>query len=941
MPMQTNSNPLRFEGMGRSGRLIRNGVDRDGSVRVESNEAVANQMTARETTARKTTSREMNMPDEQPGLETRDPVVRASHMIELLAIFVFGVGLSQFIYLDARGLPLTELGAPGFDSFYHTKMAAMIPEVGLVSDFPWLRYVYFSQHHNGFISHHYGFHMLLMPFVKVSHWLTGDYLIGGRFAISVFFGASLVMLQALLILGRVPWRWMWLIAFLLLPPEFFGRHAYIRAISPSLMFMLAIVYLMFKERAVFAGVAIAAYVHLYLGSVVYAPMIVALYALANVIAPTGERRFPWRVVMWTTFGWLVGLRTYPYFSGALEFLQMQIFGTGLDPDISVGMEWNSYGNVWHFAARSCGPILTIWTVALVLRLRLGKRLNAQELTLVLIQFLFLVLTLKAKRFIEYWPPFCMLSAAFMVAPIIRPLADWFDPARLRTRTMRAAVMQLAMAMALLCVTIVIARRIDFDALMPLFRERQFWLVAGGLMIAAPLVRALGIRQNVTGGTLSIIQPLILVGVLVGGLGWAISRITTSSDIAPQLSLGVGGWLLAGCAFVAICVWSATRPRVARDDVGLSRRGLGGVTVLMFGGAIMISTVLIAGESVLARQRDVYCGYDLHTLNDAMEYLKSVSDEGDVVFTDDWDVFPAYFYFNSYNNYIVGLDPKFTHWRDPQLWERYVKLTRAQVPRTFKATWTGQDGRKMQRTVHVELSDIRDYFDARFIMVDNDHKAMARMLAKATDFAKLIYPQTQYDKCKDAQYLIFKVIDAEGGIDTVAAKKTSRTVGAQGVAYLDELKPISVEQGWGEIHFNRSVSDKPLHLSTGFFERGIGTHAPSTIVYSIPRGAEMFESSVGVSRSSDGPGTIVVSVLVDGVEVYTSPVLTRDGPPAHVRVEIGDVNELTLRANPTEDGNRWDHVDWAEPRFTGSFSGHDDPKPSQIRDRRSGISKIEE
>ncbi len=861
---------------------------------------------------------------ETPALAKSRSILSASYALELLGVFVLGVALMQFIYLDPRGLPASELGAPGFDSFYHTKMAAMMPSVGLVHEFPWLRYVYFSQHNDGFISHHYGFHALLVPFVKISHWLTGDYLIGARLAISVFFGASLVFMQALLIAGRVPWRWLWIIVFLLLPPEFFGRHAYVRAISPSLMMMLAIVLFVFRERAILAGVATALYVHLYLGSVVYIPMIVAVYAFSCLLAPAGERRFPHHVVLWTMLGWLVGLRTYPYFDGALEFLHMQIFGTGLDPDIPVGMEWNSYGNVWQFAARSCGPLLAVWTVCVVLRLRIGKRLNERELTLVIVQFAFLVLTLKAKRFIEYWPPFCMLSAAYMIAPIMRPVADWLDPVAVRVGGVRPAILRFGIAVVSLSVVILAAGRVDFSGLEPFMREWQLWAAAGALLLAGPLLQTFGISGGIKSGLRRGVQLLGLAGLFVAAVILLVRVSGGQSQADPQLDVGIVGWVLVACVMVGACVWTAAKSCGELPLANTVIRWINASSTLTFGLAIVVLAVVLGADRVTARQREIYCGYNLGALRDAMSYLKSVSEPGDVVFTDDWDVFPAYFYYNSYNNYIVGLDPKFTHWREPELWERYVKLSRGQVPRDFDAHWTGVDGQEVSRRLHVELTDIRDYFNARYVMLDSDHKAMARKLADSPEFARLIYPKTDYAECRDALYLIFEVVEPQqAGHDNGDDNRS--------IVYLSDLEPESVTQGWGTLHLDRSVTDQPLQLHDGFHRRGLGTHAPSEIVFTVPRGCDVFEAEVGVSSASDGPGTVLASVWLDDVEAFTSPLLTRSGIASHVRVELDGASRLMLRADPTEDGERWDHVDWADAHFLCEGG---EIKSTRILDRRS-------
>ena len=145
----------------------------------------------------------------------------------------------------------------------------------------------------------------------------------------------------------------------------------------------------------------------------------------------------------------------------------------------------------------------------------------------------------------------------------------------------------------------------------------------------------------------------------------------------------------------------------------------------------------------------------------MTFLKEHSDRGDVVFTDDWDIFPVYFYFNSHNHYIVGLDPKFTHQRRPALWERYVKVSRGQVPADITVSVPGENGNRVKQKLHVTLEDIREHFGARFVITDRDHKKLARKLADAEEFAELIYPSASYGDSKNAPYLIFQIRDLPG------------------------------------------------------------------------------------------------------------------------------------------------------------------------------------
>jgi len=350
------------------------------------------------------------------------PSSRPRSRLDALIVFVGGVVLMHSIYAGDGGWWKHISGVPGNDSFYHIRMASLMPQVGLLREFPWLKFCYFTDQGQAFISHHYGFHALLVPFVKLSQWITGDELPGGRWAICTFFGLLLVLLDRLLVIAHTPWRWLWLPLFVLLPFQFFTRHAFVRAITTSLVLMLLILLLMFRRRHVWTAFAVALYVHLYMGGVIFGPLIVGLYVVAMLIAPPKDGRNPWRLAAWAVAGWTIGIATHPYREGMGEFLRMQVFGTGLSPDIQVGKEWKPYNDLWWFAQMS-GVTLGVWATAVLARLRLGKPANAEELALVLINFAFLVLTLKSRRFIEYWPVFCLLSAAYLAAPVIGNITE--------------------------------------------------------------------------------------------------------------------------------------------------------------------------------------------------------------------------------------------------------------------------------------------------------------------------------------------------------------------------------------------------------------------------------------------------------------------------------------------------------------------------------------
>lgn len=138
-----------------------------------------------------------------------------------------------------------------------------------------------------------------------------------------------------------------------------------------------------------------------------------------------------------------------------------------------------------------------------------------------------------------------------------------------------------------------------------------------------------------------------------------------------------------------------------------------------------------------------------------------------------------------------------------------------------------------------------------------------------------------------------------------------TAAPAGAVYLGDLTPKSAQQGFGRLRIDREVEGGPIRLADTYYVRGLGTHAPATLVYEVPPGAQRFEAVAGVDRMFDGRVDIVV--LLDGREVFRAEKLGSTGEPARISVSVEGVRELTLRVKP--DGPQTgDHVDFGDARF---------------------------
>ena len=50
-----------------------------------------------------------------------------------------------------------------------------------------------------------------------------------------------------------------------------------------------------------------------------------------------------------------------------------------------------------------------------------------------------------------------------------------------------------------------------------------------------------------------------------------------------------------------------------------------------------------------------------------------------IFQTDWDDFPRLFFYNTWNTYLIGLDPTYLYMKDPDLFELWVEITKGREP----------------------------------------------------------------------------------------------------------------------------------------------------------------------------------------------------------------------------------------------------------------------
>jgi len=141
-----------------------------------------------------------------------------------------------------------------------------------------------------------------------------------------------------------------------------------------------------------------------------------------------------------------------------------------------------------------------------------------------------------------------------------------------------------------------------------------------------------------------------------------------------------------------------------------------ITVL----AVLYVTVMIPGIMVTDASRittELHAGIPVDRYQKVGNWLKEHSTKGDIIFHNDWDDFPPLFYNAARDRFIVGLDPTFMYNYNPELYHTWVDITR---------------GDKSDNLLEVIQGD----FQARFVLVDDDHKQMKRNIIADGRFKKV-------------------------------------------------------------------------------------------------------------------------------------------------------------------------------------------------------------
>lgn len=165
-------------------------------------------------------------------------------------------------------------------------------------------------------------------------------------------------------------------------------------------------------------------------------------------------------------------------------------------------------------------------------------------------------------------------------------------------------------------------------------------------------------------------------------------------------------------------------------------------------------------------------------------------------------------------------------------------------------------------------------------------------------------------------VVYSVTDSDG-----LTSECSRTIAVTDKeTQLSTLNWKSATIGSGAVKKDRAVSGNQIRLlnednSVETFAKGIGTHSYSEIVYNS-EGYDIFDTWVGIDRhvAEKKVSSVKFKVYVDGELKAETDVMRIDTPKKRLVVDVRNSKEIKLVVDVADNGNTWDHADWADAKF---------------------------
>ena len=321
------------------------------------------------------------------------------------------------------------------DGFYHAKISEFLSQGVLLKDLPWMQ---FATLRDNYTDHHLLYHLLLTPFI----YLSKDPLIAVKIATVVFAVLMVLVFYWLLKKLKISYPFVFALLFITLEAGSF-RMGLIKANSLSLLVIWLLIYAMFKQKTWLMALLGFVFVWLY-GGWPLAIIIFFVHFFAEKVYQrlnTNKLKLFWyktvhifdfkkggkknhHIFLALLLGLLAGLVINPYWPHNLYFYYQQVVQIGvvnLGGQLQVGGEW--YGTTFMHVISSLPHIFVLASLLFLVLFMKYKKVSQQTWFSFALAFVFLLLSIKSRRYIEYFAPFALLFTACAFTDV-KKILNW-------------------------------------------------------------------------------------------------------------------------------------------------------------------------------------------------------------------------------------------------------------------------------------------------------------------------------------------------------------------------------------------------------------------------------------------------------------------------------------------------------------------------------------
>jgi hypothetical protein len=145
-------------------------------------------------------------------------------------------------------------------------------------------------------------------------------------------------------------------------------------------------------------------------------------------------------------------------------------------------------------------------------------------------------------------------------------------------------------------------------------------------------------------------------------------------------------------------------------------------------------------------------------------------------------------------------------------------------------------------------------------------------------------------------------------------KGSESAPPAGESYLSDLKWMHAANYQKPVGRNKNSAGGQIKMNGRSYDKGLGTHVASVILYNLDGRCVAFSADVGVDDVSAGKGTVAFEVWGDGEKLYDSGKVAGGTAGKKASVDLTGRRLLKLVVTPAGDDTEGDYADWADARI---------------------------